>query len=212
MLRLASVQTHDGQRFPCLHEGGRSCDAERAWTEHGFFEHRAREELAALLKKSKDKVTYQRVQCIWLRAALGLSAPQVAQALGWSLSAVHHLQSRYWRQGAAALLGPGRGGRAHAYLSLTEEQRFLERFAFRAAQGGVIEAGPVRAAYAELVGHAVPKSTVYRLLARHDWRKLAPRPRHVGANAAAQEAFKKSCVRRCTPRPNDNPGRVSRSA
>ena len=82
----------------------------------------ALKELAALLKQCKDKATYQRVQCVWLRAALGLSAPQVAQALGWSLSAVHHVQARYLREGSAALLGSGRGGRAHANLSVTQEQ------------------------------------------------------------------------------------------
>jgi transposase len=160
----------------------------------------ALKELAALLKECKDKATYQRVQCVWLRAALGLPAPQVAQALGWSLSAVHHVQARYLRQGSAALLGPGRGGRAHAYLSVAEEQQLLTRFAVSAAQGGVVEASPVRRAYEATVGHTVSRSTLYRLLSRHGWRKLAPRPRHRAARAAAQEAFKKSSVVWYVPR------------
>ena len=33
---------------------------------------------------------------------------------------------------------------------------------------------------------------VYRLLRRHQWRKLGPRPRHVKADPEAQEAFKKN--------------------
>jgi transposase len=160
----------------------------------------ALEELTTLLKQSKDKATYQRVQCLWLRAALGLSAPQVAQALGWSLSAVHHVQARYLRQGRAALLSLGRGGRAHAHLSTAEEEQFLARFSLAATHGGVVEASPVRTAYEAAIGHTVPKSTIYRLLSRHGWRKLAPRPRHIAASETAQEAFKKSFGAWCAPR------------
>lgn len=160
----------------------------------------ALKELAALLKQGKDKATYQRVQCVWRRAALGLSAPPVAQALGWSLRAVHPVQARYLRHGSAALLGAGRGGRAHANLSVAQEQPWLADFAVPAAQGGVVEAGPVRTADEAAVGHAVSKSTVYRLFMRHGWRKRAPRPRPVAASRAAQEAFPKSFVAWCAAR------------
>ena len=170
----------------------------------------ALKELTALLKPCKDKTTYQRVQCVWLRAALELSAPQVAQALGWSLSAVHHVQARYLRHGSAALLGSGRGGRAPAHLSVAQEQELLADFAGPAAPGGVVEAGPVRMAYEAAVGHTVPKSTVYRLLKRHGWRKLAPRPRPVAASGVVQEAFKKSFVVWCAPRCSAKASRAAR--
>jgi len=42
------------------------------------------------------------------------------------------------------------------------------------------------------IGHAVPKSTVYRLLARHGWRKLAPRPRPPQTDTARQQTFTKT--------------------
>jgi hypothetical protein len=157
-------------------------------------------ELATLLKQCKDKATYQRVPCLWLRAALGWSAPQVAQALGWSLRAGHHVPARSWRHGSAALLGPGRGGRAHAHRSVTQEPQLLAHFAVSATQGGVVEASPVRRAYEAAVGHTVPKSALDRLWSRPGWRKLAPRPRHRAASEAAQEAFPKSSVAWCAPR------------
>ena len=50
----------------------------------------------------------------------------------------------------------------------------------------------IRAAYERAVGHPVPKSTVYRMLARQGWRKLAPRPRHPRSDIQAQEAWKKN--------------------
>ena len=50
----------------------------------------------------------------------------------------------------------------------------------------------VKAAYEEIIGHSVPKSTVYRVLARHGWRKIAPRPRHPKFDPEKLEAFKKT--------------------
>ena len=60
--------------------------------------------LETALKKAKTKAAYQRVQCLWLRAALGLSSEQVAQAIGWRPTSVRRLQSRYLREGERALL------------------------------------------------------------------------------------------------------------
>jgi hypothetical protein len=48
----------------------------------------AAERLAALLKEAKSKAEYQRIQCVWLRAALGLRAAQIALALGWQVGSV----------------------------------------------------------------------------------------------------------------------------
>ena len=42
------------------------------------------------------------------------------------------------------------------------------------------------------VGHEVDESTIYRLLNRHGWRKLMPRPRHPQADLQEQEEFKKT--------------------
>ena len=50
--------------------------------------------------------------------------------------------------------------------------------------------------YETRVGHAVDDSTIYRLLNRHGWRKLMPRPRHPKADPQAQEQFKKTLKRR----------------
>ena len=74
------------------------------------------------------------------------------------------VQARYLRHGSAALLGPGRGGGAHAPWSVAEEQQRLARFAVSATHGGVVEASPARRAYEVAVGHAAPQSTLYRLL------------------------------------------------
>src|SRR3954453_7427289 len=77
----------------------------------------ARKELTRLLQTVGSKADYRRVLCLWLRAALGLPAAEVALALGWGTSSVYNLQSRYQHERAGALLGTGRGGRRRAWLS-----------------------------------------------------------------------------------------------
>jgi transposase len=124
-----------------------------------------------------------------------MNAEEVATAIGWRPTSVRRLQAHYLRDGDAALQRVGRGGRRHQHLTEAQERHVLERFLAKAEQGGLLEVSAVQVAYEAAVGHAVAKSTVYRMLARQGWRKLAPRPRHPKANSERQEAFKK------TPRP-----------
>lgn len=150
------------------------------------------EKLRTALKEAKSKSEFQRIQCLWLRASLGMNADQVATALGWQPTSVRRLQAQYLKEGEAVLRHAGRGGRRHENLSVEEEQRLLQRFSSQAERGGMLEVSRVKQAYEEATGHRVPKSTVYRMLARHGWRTIAPRPRHPQADGARQEEFKKN--------------------
>jgi transposase len=150
------------------------------------------ERLAKDLKQAKTKAEFQAVQCLWLRVSLGLSADQVATAIGWHPSSVRKLQSLYLREGSNALKRTGRGGRRRQNLTLEEEQNLLQKFLYQSELGGILEVSQVKAAYEQAAGHRVPKSTVYRMLARHGWRKIAPRPRHPKSDATLQAEFKKT--------------------
>ena len=149
-------------------------------------------QLVMLLAQADSPAEYERILCVWLRASLGLTCQQIATVLGWHPGSVRNLQARVLREGVVVLQQPGRGGRHRAHLTLAEEQDLLADFCWTAGEGGVVEAGPLRAAYEKQVEHPVAKSTLYRLLARHGGRKLVPRPYHPGASAQAQKAFKKS--------------------
>jgi transposase len=157
-----------------------------------MFSADAKRKLVGLFAQASSRAEYERVLCVWLRASVGLSSQQIASVLGWHPGSVRNLQARVLRDGIGVLQQPGRGGRHRENLTLAEEEALLADFQFSAGQGGVAEAGLVRAAYQNQVGHSVAKSTLYRLLARHGWRKLVPRPQHPDASPAAQEAFKKS--------------------
>jgi transposase len=73
-----------------------------------------------------------------------------------------------------------------------EEKIFLAPFFEQAKAGGILVATPIKAAYERAIGRSVPHSTVYRLLARHGWRKIAPGKRHPKRNPDAQEEWKKN--------------------
>src|SRR5512136_1229775 len=148
--------------------------------------------LRVALQQAKTKSTFQRVQCLWLRAALGLDANQVALALGWQPTSVRRVQSQFLQEGEKILATVGRGGRRHQNLREEEERQLLSRFIPTAESGGLLEVSQVKQAYEEAIGHGVPKSTIYRMLARHGWRKIAPRPHHPRVDFKRQQGFKKN--------------------
>jgi transposase len=152
----------------------------------------AAERLAVLLQQARSKAEYQRIQCVWMRAALALSAAQIATALGWQADSVRHVQADYLRQGEVALVSKPKGGRHHQNLTREQEKEWLLPFLEQAEAGGVLVVAPVQAAYEQMVGRPVHHSVVYRALHRQGWRKIMPRPKHPKADTAVQEEFKKS--------------------
>ena len=56
----------------------------------------------------------------------------------------------------------------------------------------MLKVAPIQRAYEQRIGKEVASSTVYRLLERHGWRKVVPRPRHPKTDVAAQAVFKKT--------------------
>lgn len=136
------------------------------------------------------------VQLHWWIIYNALVAPRKAEEIalhtGVSAPTVHRVISTYNRFGAAALETPGKGGRRHEYLILPEEHAFLAPFFEQAERGEIATVREIQHAFEERVGHPVDQSTIYRLLRRHGWRKLMPRPRHPKADPHTQEQFKKN--------------------
>jgi transposase len=101
--------------------------------------------------------------------------------------------SQYNRQGPAGLARKGRGGRRWAFLTLGRERELLAALQEEAGRGQVLTAKQIHGRVRQAVGKKVSLDYVYRLLHRHGWRKLGPRPRHVEADPQAQAEFKKNC-------------------
>ena len=135
---------------------------------------------------------FQRLQCLWLRTHEDLSTEAIARITGFSVSHVRRVWSDYLRAGLAAAQGRPKGGRRHQNLTVKQEAAVLAPFQNQAQAGRLITAHGIKTRYETRVGHAVPDSTVSRLLARHQWRQVTPRPKHPKNNPAARAAFKKT--------------------
>jgi transposase len=116
-------------------------------------------------------------------------AGDIAKHTGVSVHTVHKLISDYNKRGVAAVETPGRGGRRHEYLTLEEERDFLQPFFEQAAKGEIATTAQIQQSFEERVGCEVDESTIYRLIDRHQWRKLVPRPFHPQADQEEQKQF-----------------------
>lgn len=150
------------------------------------------ENVQELLKKAKTKLEFQRVQCVWMRLKKNLSAPDIADLIGWNVSSVRRVHAHYYKHREEMFKGVGRGGRHRENLSKEKEEKLLNQFFDKAKDGGILVVSEIKLAYEREVGHKVPKSTVYRMLTRRDWRKIVPYHRHPQADLEKQEEFKKN--------------------
>jgi transposase len=98
------------------------------------------------------------------------------------------------KRGTAALKELKRGGRRNELMTLEEEKDFLKGFDLLGERGELVVVQKIKLALEERVGHGVHKTTIYRLLRRHGWRKICPRPRHPKQNQKALEEFKKRAL------------------
>lgn len=158
--------------------------------------HLSVEEVKNRLKSDPRPWCRQRWLIIYNALVDPRQAAEIAKHCGVSKAMVHQVISTYNRLGIAAVETPGKGGRRHDYLTLEQERAFLAPFFARAEQGELATASEIQQAFETRVGREVDESTIYRLLHRHGWRKVVPRPKHPRASKEAQEQFKKTLRRR----------------
>ena len=120
-------------------------------------------------------------------------AAEIARHKGVSKGFVRQVIQQDNRQGEAAVSTPGKGGRRNCYLSWSQEQQLIESFQEKARKGHVATAKEIQA-YEQKIGHQVHKTTIYRLLERHQWQKIVTRPSHPKEDLQAQEEFKKTLL------------------
>jgi transposase len=153
-----------------------------------------------IVARTTDTEQLRAAQAVLLPAVASATLEQTAAILGVGRATVARLQRRF-RQSArpAAARRPRWGGRRKALLSIEQEAQFLAPWAEQAKQAGVLVLSPIRAALAQRLGRPVAASVVWRLLARHGWRKVAPDTRHPKSDRVAQQAWKKNSPKRWLP-------------
>lgn len=150
-------------------------------------------DLEASAEERWSREAFLRFQCVWLRHTLGLSAPEIAQALRLSVSSVRRVHADFIRSGRPAIEGKGnRGGRRKGFMTLAGEAAFLRDHARKSKDGKIRNVTGLKRDYESHIGHTVHKTTIYRLLERHGWRKVAPRTFHTKRDPAQTASLKKT--------------------
>lgn len=148
--------------------------------------------LIQLLRKANDSLSVKRIQCVYFKAKYDKTPEEIADMVGYNVAYVKQIQAIFWKYGESALDIKPRGGRRRENLKFKEEKELIDKFNKGAEKGGIIEVSKIKAAYESKIGKKVAKSTVYRMLKRHDWRKIAPRTKHPKSDKEALENFKKT--------------------
>lgn len=149
-----------------------------------------------VVRDTRDTTELRQALSIVLPAEFSSTLEQTARVLGVGRATVPRLQHRFRNRHNLVL--PERknwGGRRRALMTQEQERDFLAPWIELARKGQVLVLSPIRAALAQHLGRPVAVTVVYRLLARHGWRKVAPDTRHPRSDLAVQEAWKKNSRR-----------------
>ena len=152
--------------------------------------------------QAKSMEELRAAQAVLLPAVMDMTLTETAALIGVGRATVARLQASFRQSGKRAAIEGKRknwGGRRNALLTLAEEEEFLSPWLEQARKGGVLVVSPLRAALAQKLGKPVKASVVYRLLARHGWRKVAPDTRHPKSEPQAQAEWKKNFLKRWEP-------------
>ena len=160
-------------------------------------DHHSLQELRVCIRMERDARVARRVQIVaWAKE--GRTAPVIGQLSGDDARTVQRWVRRYNQQSLEGLKDRPRSGRKPK-IPKDKEQALQERLDAGPTQADGVTTFTgrhLRGVLEREFGVIYSLDGVYKLLHRLGYSWLMPRPRHERADAAAQEAFKKT--RRCS--------------
>ncbi|MBT9589591.1 MAG: winged helix-turn-helix domain-containing protein [Thiobacillus sp.] len=142
-------------------------------------------------------------QALLLPLKFGLSLDDTGIALGISKSWTLRLRKRFGRiQSGEEQPKTRKGHRNRARMTFEAEAALLAPHIEQAKQGGVIIVPPLKVQIEAALGRPMALSTVYAMLHRHGWRKLAPDKRHPQSDPVAQEEWEKNSPKKSNKHKN----------
>jgi transposase len=133
-------------------------------------------ELEEALKSKMDQKASRRIQAVMMRGK-GYKLTEVMDVTKFSQSTLCVLVKNYMTDGLEGLTKDLRTGN-NRHMSFEEEAQFLEPFIEASAKGEVATVKEMFISYQEKLGKSTHLPAFYRMLKRHGWRKLMPRPHH----------------------------------
>ncbi len=155
--------------------------------------HLSTAELERRYRQAKDGTLRAWWQILWLLAR-GQTAKDLAESTGYSRYWIGQLAKRYNDEGPSGLRDRRRtdSRRASPLLSPTQQEELRTALRGPAPEGQLWSGRVVAEWMAARLGRPVRYQVGWAYLIRLGGRPRVPRPRHVAADPAAQEAFKKS--------------------
>ena len=145
-----------------------------------------------LAKEAKRAPELRRLQSVLL-GCKGLTAESISIVVGLKPNYIRQVWMKCRREGIESLVGEKRGqSRGRAHLSLEEEKELLNEFKEKAESGTIVTAKAIQIAHCQKVGKTLKPSVTYRLLKRHRWRKITPRPEHPKHDPDKMKNFKEA--------------------
>ena len=145
------------------------------------------------VQKAKEPDLIRMAQTVIIPSIFNVPDQITGQVIGRSRATVVRLRKRFRELCAGrARLERNWGGRRYGYMTIEQERQFLSKFLDEASHGGILVVSEIKRAFERIVGRKVAKTTIYRMLDRHNWRTIIPRPRHPNSSEEAQEGFKKT--------------------
>ena len=145
-------------------------------------------ELEAARNQNKDKNVEKRLKALLLHAQ-GEKRESIAEKTEFAKSYVSELVSKYCNNGLSAIADNNyQVNRCN--MSFAEEEAFLASYMEQAENGQIASINDIERDYEEKVGHNISSGQIYKVLARHGWRKVMPRSTH--PNKASDEDIEAS--------------------
>jgi transposase len=155
------------------------------------FSSEQKTEIEDAIKSANDKKCYKRLQVLKLRCD-GRKNNEISKITGYCYSNICILISKYFKMGISAITEDKRTGN-NRKLTFKEEQELLAPFEKDAKNGKMLVVADIKAAFDKKIGITSSIPTIYKLIKRHDWRKIMPRSQHPKkATPEAIEAYKKN--------------------
>jgi transposase len=149
--------------------------------------------MAKLSGKKVDAKGYRRLTAPHMRGQ-GFSNAHIAAALGFSAPYITELVSKYKKYGLDAILTDKRTSN-NRRMDADGEKAFLKEIVEIAEAGQMTTVENMPRKFEETTGKESNTSTIYKLLKRHGWRKIKPRPEHPGKASEAEIAASKKLTK-----------------
>jgi len=137
------------------------------------------------VKKCKDPKALRRLIALNMYRQ-GKTNKEISEATEYHVQQITQLVTKVMKNGLDCILQDGRTSNNYR-MTFAQESEFLAQFETMAEEGQLITVAPILKKYEDATGKKSNTTSIYRLLKRHGWRKLQPRPKHPKAASAEEQ-------------------------